>query len=126
MAIFILESFIRTSVPFELEEAAMLDGSSHLHTLVNVVAPMCKPAIATVAIMTFLFVWNDFAFPLIFISREGLKTLQLGLMNYVGPYATEYPQMMAALMIATLPVLSAYFLFRKQLIQGMVVGALKG
>jgi len=126
LAVFILESFIRTSVPLELEEAATLDGCGHFRALWRVVAPMCKPAIAAVCIMTFLFVWNDFAFPLIFISREGLKTLQLGLMNYVGPYATDYTQMMAALMIATLPIMLAYFIFRKQLIKGMVAGALKG
>lgn len=124
-AIFILESFIRT-VPIQIEEAAVIDGCSKPAILARIVFPLCGPAVATVCVMTFFNIWNDFIFPLILVTDNNLKTVQLGLQNFIGPRSANYPQMMAALTIAIIPVLVTYFVFQKSLIQGMSAGAVKG
>ena len=76
--------------------------------------------------MTFLNIWNDFVFPLILISSDKYKTIQLGLQNFIGPMSANYPQLMAALVISTTPVFCLYLLFQKKLITGMTAGAVKG
>lgn len=125
LAIFLLESFIRT-VPYEVEEAARIDGASLNRILIQIVFPMCKPVLSTVIIMSFLQRWNEFPFALVLIKSEKYKTLPIGLANFSGAYTTDYTQLMAGLMIATLPVLMIYFIFRKQIVQGMTAGAVKG
>ena len=125
MAIFLLESFI-TSIPIELEEAALMDGSSLTNTLMNIIMPICKPAISTVIILISLQVWNEFPFALVLIRSRVLKTLPVGLTYFSGQYTTNYTQLMAALVIAVLPVIIVYLLFYKKIIKGMAAGAVKG
>ena len=125
MAIFLLESFIKT-IPIEIEEAACIDGSPIAVTLMKIIMPICRPAMSTVLILTFLHVWNEFPFALILIKSDYLKTLPVGLTNFSGQYSVDYPRLMAALVIATLPVIIVYLLFSKKIIQGMTAGAVKG
>jgi raffinose/stachyose/melibiose transport system permease protein len=125
LAIFLLESFIRTGVPIEMDEAAKIDGASTFRIITNIIFPVCKSPIIAVCILTFLTICTDFAFPVVLISNDRLKTLQLGLTKYIGPYSANYPELMAALVIVTIPILIIYILFQRGLIKGMTIGAVK-
>jgi raffinose/stachyose/melibiose transport system permease protein len=125
LAVFILESFIRTGVPHEMDEAALIDGAGSFCILTRIIAPMARPAVATVTIMSFLHVWNDLSFPLVFINDDIKKTLQAGLRNYIGDYQILYTQLMAAMVISIIPIMLIYFIFQRDLIKGLLAGALK-
>jgi raffinose/stachyose/melibiose transport system permease protein len=125
LAIFILESFIRTSVPKELDEAAWIDGAGSFRILTMIIMPMTRPAIATVTIMSYLFVWNDLSFPLVFINNDLKKTLQAGLRNYMGEFTTLYTQLMAAMVLSIVPIMLVYFIFQRDLVKGLLAGSLK-
>lgn len=125
IAVFLVESYMH-NIPKEIEEAAAIDGSSFNRTLFSIVLPMCKPILVTVGIIQFFSVWNEFTFALILISKEALKTVPVGLTIFKGQYATDYPRMMTAMLISILPAVALYFAFSKQIIKGMVAGAVKG
>ena len=125
MAIFLIESFIRT-IPIEIEEAALIDGSNIFRRLFSIILPMCKPVMATSLILSFLSTWNEFPFALILIRSKALKTIPLWLTNFNGQYSTDYTQLMAALVMASIPVIIVYLIFSKRVVQGMTAGAVKG
>ena len=125
IAVFLVESYVQ-NVPKELEEAAAIDGSSFTRTLFSIILPVCRPILVTIGIIQFFSLWNEFTFSLILISDENLKTVSVGLTIFKGQYATDYPQMMAAMFLAILPAILLYFAFSKQIIKGMVAGAVKG
>jgi raffinose/stachyose/melibiose transport system permease protein len=124
IAIFVLESFIR-AIPREMEEAAHMDGASLQSMLFRVILPMCGPALSTTFILSFLGAWNEFPFALVLIKSKALKTLPIGLTNFSGQYFTDYPKLMAALMIALLPVIAVYLVAHRAIMRGMVAGAVK-
>jgi multiple sugar transport system permease protein len=128
-AIFLLRQFILT-LPFELDEAAMIDGASRLRILTSVLVPNSKPALATVGIFTFIGHWNDFFAPLIFINTPENFTLPLGLYSlktYAGdPGEPKDHLLMAGSVIATLPIIVVFFLAQRYFIQGIVTTGLKG
>jgi len=123
--VFLVESSVE-SVPIEVEEAACIDGSSFINTMFRIVMPMCKPVLSTVAILTFLHTWNEFPLALVLIRSNALKTMPIGLTNFVGAYTVNYPLMLAALVVSTLPVVIMYLLFYNQIMKGMTAGAVKG
>jgi len=125
MAIFLFESFIK-STPVEIEEAAYLDGSSTSTIIFKIVFPVCRPVISTILILSFLNAWNEFPFALILLRKQSLKTLPIGLSNFNGAYTVNYPQLMAAMVIAVLPVIIIYLLSSKRIIEGMTAGSVKG
>lgn len=125
ITIFLMESFIR-SFPDSLIEAAILDGASVKRIFLSLVLPISKPVIATVAILNFLNNWKEFSFALIFLTTDEKKTLPLGLYNFLGAYTADYAGLMAALMIASIPLLILYFVLQEQIIKGMTAGAVKG
>lgn len=125
LAIFLFESFIRT-IPWELEEAAYMDGATVWESMTKVVFPLCRPVMSTVLILTFLDTWNEFPFALVLVTKDYLRTLPVGLTNFNGQFTTNYTTLMAALVISILPVMLVYFLFSKKIIQGMTAGAVKG
>lgn len=125
MSIFLIEVYIR-SIPKEVEEAASIDGASFNRILFRIVMPMCKPILATVAIIQFFYCWNEFTFSLILISKENLMTMPVGLTLFKGQYSADYPSMIAGMLISILPASVIYFIFSKQIIRGMVSGAVKG
>ncbi len=128
-AIFLLRQFILT-LPFELDEAAMIDGASRLRVLFTIIAPNAKPALATVAIFTFIGHWNDFFGPLIFLNSPENFTLPLGLYSlktYAGdPGEPKDQLLMAGSVIATLPIVVVFFLAQRYFIQGIVTTGMKG
>jgi raffinose/stachyose/melibiose transport system permease protein len=125
MAVFLFESFIK-STPVEIEEAAYLDGSSTSTIIFKIVMPVCRPVISTILILSFLNSWNEFPFALILLKKQSLKTIPIGLSNFNGQYTVNYPQLMAAMVIAVLPVIIIYLLFSKRVIEGMTAGSVKG
>ena len=114
------------SIPTEIEEAAFIDGASLPQLLVRIVLPICSPIIATVAILSFLSTWNEFGFALVLLSGEEFKTVPLWLNTFQGERTVDYTTLMAALTVASLPVIVVYMAFREKIIQGFVAGALKG
>jgi raffinose/stachyose/melibiose transport system permease protein len=125
VTIFLIESYVK-GIPIELEEAAFVDGASQIFTMFRIIMPVCSPVLATCAILAFLNTWNEFPLALVLISSTRLKTIPIGLTNFVGTYSTNYTLMMAALVIATLPVIIIYLLFYNNIMEGMVAGAVKG
>ncbi|QJD88362.1 carbohydrate ABC transporter permease [Cohnella herbarum] len=125
MAIFLFENFIKT-VPLDVEEAAVIDGSSSTNTVLRIVLPLCMPVISTAVILFFLGAWNEFPFALVLIESANLRTLPIGLTNFNGQYTANYTQMLAAMAIVVLPVIIVYLAFSKKVMQGMTAGAVKG
>jgi len=125
IAVFLLTEFIR-QIPDELSEAALIDGCGRFNILRRIVAPLLKPAIATVAIYNLVPFWNDLWFPLILISSESSKTLMLGVTRLFGQYQTDWSKVMAVLVLASLPVILLYLIMSRQFIKGMTAGAIKG
>lgn len=125
MGIFLVEGFVKT-VPVDLEEAAAIDGSSFSHTLWNIIFPICRPILVTVAIIQVFSCWNEFSFALVLIKDVGLQTVPLALTQFKGQFASDYPKQMAAMLITMAPIVVMYFAFSKQIINGMVAGAVKG
>jgi ABC-type glycerol-3-phosphate transport system permease component len=123
--IFLLRQFF-LGVPKELLDAARIDGCSEFRIYWNIMLPLAKPALATVAILTFMFTWNDFLGPLIYLSDKMKGTLALGLSMLVGQYQTEWGVMMAASLLMMLPVIVVFFLFQRYFVQGFMMSGLKG
>jgi ABC-type glycerol-3-phosphate transport system permease component len=115
------------SLPLELEDAARVDGASELRIFGTIVLPLLKPALAVVAINAFLLNWNSFLFPLIFTDSDALRTLPVGLALFAqGEHATDWGLLMAGSTISVLPVVAAFLVFQRQIIEGMTAGAEKG
>jgi raffinose/stachyose/melibiose transport system permease protein len=125
IAIFLVESYVH-SIPKEMEEAATIDGSSFTQTLFRIIMPICVPVLVTVGIIQFFSCWNEFSFALILINKTSLMTVPVGLTLFKGQYSADYPKMMTAMFISILPAIILYFAFSKQIIKGMVTGAVKG
>ena len=125
MGIFLVEGYVKT-VPVSLEEAAAIDGSSFSYTLWHIIFPICKPILVTVAIIQVFSCWNEFSFALVLIKDVGLQTVPLALTQFKGQFASDYPKQMAAMLITMAPIVILYFVFSKQIIKGMVAGAVKG
>ncbi|MBP1992105.1 carbohydrate ABC transporter permease [Paenibacillus eucommiae] len=125
IAIFVIAAYLM-SIPKEVEEAAMIDGNGYWGIFFRVIFPLSIPAMATVAILAFLRFWNDFAFALVFINKQALKTLPLSLAVFSDGYGTDYSLTMAAMSIAVIPTIIIYLIFQEQIMKGMVAGAVKG
>ena len=123
--VFLLRQFFRT-LPVELEEAARIDGASRLSVLFKIVLPLSGPVLATLAVITFLWTWNDFLWPLITIYTPNNMTLQLGLTTFEGTHQTSTNLLMAANVMSMLPVLLLFFLAQKYFIRGIATSGLKG
>ena len=118
--IFLLRQTFR-QIPKDLEDAAVMDGAGTLQVLWHVVLPLARPALATVAIFTFQYTWNDFLAPLIFLHDQRKYTLMLGLSFFRGSYEVNWAYLLAASLVISLPVILVYFLAQKQFLQGLAV-----
>lgn len=125
IAVFLVESYMY-SIPKEMEEAATIDGCSFSRTLFSIILPICMPVLVVAGIIQFFSCWNEFAFALILINKSSLMTVPVGMTLFKGTYATNYPLMMASMFIALLPAILIYFAFSKQIMRGLVFGAVKG
>ena len=125
IGIFLVEGYVK-SIPVSLEEAAAIDGSNFTHTLWTIILPICRPILITIAIIQVFSCWNEFSFALVLIKDVGLQTVPLALTQFKGQFASDYPKQMAAMLITMSPIVVLYFVFSKQIIKGMVAGAVKG
>jgi raffinose/stachyose/melibiose transport system permease protein len=125
LGVFILTGFL-SGIPREMEESAAMDGAHIYRTFFSIIAPLIRPAIATVAIFTYLASWNELMFAVTFISRKEFSTLTVGIMSMVGSYVTRWGPIGAGLMIATIPTIIIYILLSKQVQKSMIAGAVKG
>lgn len=124
LAVMILSEFIR-QVPGELKDAARCDGVGEVTIFFQVILPLIRPAIATVAVFTMIPAWNDLWFPLILAPGDDTKTVTLGVQQFIGQYVTDWNSVLAALSLAVVPMLLLYALFSRQLIRGLTSGAVK-
>lgn len=122
--IVVLRAFM-TSIPSELDDAARLDGAGPVRVLTSVVLPLCRPALATVAMFSFLFAWNDFLWPLLVTSDDRRRTIQLGLSAFTGKYGT-YPQLlMAGTVTAAVPAIVIFLFVQRAFIRGVASTGIK-
>lgn len=125
LGIFLVEGYVK-AIPTTLEEAAMIDGSSFSQTLFLVIFPICKPILVTIAIIQTFACWNEFSFALVLLKDPNLQTVPLAMTQFTGQFSSDYPKIMAAMLLTMLPIIIFYFAFSKHIIKGMVAGAVKG
>jgi raffinose/stachyose/melibiose transport system permease protein len=118
-----LTGFLRT-IPTELRDAALIDGASEYQVFWKVIAPLMRPALATIAILNLVAIWNDFFFPLIVSPK--IPTLQVAVYNLLGVYSTQWGQVFAGVVTGAIPLLVAYLMLTRQFIAGLSAGAVKG
>jgi raffinose/stachyose/melibiose transport system permease protein len=124
MGVFVLTEFIK-AVPKEILNAARIDGAGSFKIFVQIVLPLTRPALATVAIFNLVNLWNDLWFPLIIIRSDDQRTLMLGVTRLFGQYQTDWNKVLAVLTTASVPIILLYLLLSKQFIQGLTAGAVK-
>ncbi len=124
-SIFILTGFFVT-LPRELEEAAIIDGSSLIQAFRKVIMPIVVPGIVTITVISFINIWNDLLFSQIFLTDRKKMPLPIGLTEFKGIYATDYVGMIAAIVVTVIPVIIVYVILHEKIIDGMISGALKG
>ena len=123
--VFLMKQFYE-GVPTELCEAARIDGLTEYGIWFRIMLPLSKPALSTLTIFTFVSTWNDFLGPLIYLTRTEMKTIQIGLRMFISQYSAEYGLIMAASVIALIPVLIVFLSLQKYFVQGVASTGLKG
>ena len=124
LAVFMFCGFVK-SIPLEIEEAAMIDGCTPLKTFFGVVLPIMKPTYISVGILETMWIWNDFLLPSLVLTDEKLLTLPLSTYSFYGTYSADYGTIMAGLLLCVIPILILYVVLQKQIINGVVSGAVK-
>jgi len=125
MALFLVEGYVST-IPPDIDEAAAIDGASFSRTMFTIIFPIAIPILITVGIINFFGCWNEFSFSLVLLKSQRLYTVPLGLTLFKGTYRNDYPRMMTTMVLAMVPALIIYVAFSKQIIKGMMAGAIKG
>jgi multiple sugar transport system permease protein len=123
--LFLMRQYFLT-IPKDFEEAAKLDGAGYFKTYRKVMLPLAGPALAAVTILTFQGIWNEFFWPLIILQDESKYTLPVGISNFVGIYNTQWPELMAASVIAIVPVALIFLVFQRYFIAGIAAAGVKG
>lgn len=125
MTIFILHGFIK-NIPYELEEAALIDGSSPEGVFFRIILPLLKPVQMTVLILNGIWIWNDFLLPSLMLGLNGkVKTLPLAVTSFVGSYVKQWDLILTSTLLAMLPIVILFLFAQKYIIKGMVEGAIK-
>ncbi len=122
--IFLMRQYFQT-IPVELEEAAALDGANRWQTLWQVMLPLARPALVTLFLFTFIGEWNDLFKPLVFTTRPELRTVQLALAEFQEQFTNDWSLLMAAVVIATVPVVVLFLIGQRQFIQGIATTGIK-
>jgi len=125
LAIWFLVTVFR-QMPREIEEAALMDGASRIATFTRVVLPLAAPGLATTALLTFLFSWNEFLFALTFTLRPDRQTVPVAIALFRGQYQVPWGEVLAAALVATLPVALLVLLAQRRLVSGLTAGGVKG
>ncbi len=125
ITVFVLTAFMR-GVPYDLIDAARMDGASEFRVFARIMLPLTRPALATVTVFNMIPIWNDLWFPLILTRAENVRTVTYGVSLLFGQYQTDWNAILSTLSLASLPVLLLYLLMSKQFIKGLTAGAVKG
>ena len=126
MTVFILTGFIK-GIPYELEEAAAIDGCSPEGTFFKIIFPLLRPVITTVTILNGMWIWNDYLLPSLMLGQNGkIKTLPVAVQAFVGSYVKQWDLILSAALLAILPMIIVFLVGQKQIMSGMVEGAVKG
>ena len=125
MATFMFHGAIKTNVPISLEEAATIDGCTRWQTYWKVVFPLLKPTIATVAIIDAMAFWNDYLLPSLVLAKKELYTIPIATQMFYGTFSTDLGLIMAALLLAMLPILILYLFLQRFIVEGVTSGAVK-
>jgi multiple sugar transport system permease protein len=125
LGIFMLTQFFK-SIPRELEEAAYIDGASRFRTYWNVVLPLARPALLTLAILQFQGSWNDYTKPLLFLQKPNLMTLTIGMAYFKGQYVNDFSAILVGAMFNAIPMLIIFFIFSKYYMEGASYSGLAG
>ncbi|MBE0696907.1 MAG: carbohydrate ABC transporter permease [Anaerolineaceae bacterium] len=123
--IFLMRQFF-TTIPKELEDAALVDGCSRWRIFWTIIVPLAKPIMATVTVFAFMGAWNDYMGPLIYLGEKSQYTLSLGLQVFVQNHRTEWGMLMAASSMMVAPIIILFFFAQKQFVQGITLSGLKG
>ena len=126
MAMFMFHGAIKTNIPLELEEAATIDGCNRWQTYWKIVFPLLKPTIATVGIINAMAYWNDYLLPSLVLKKKNLYTIPIATQAFYGTYSTDIGLIMAALLLAMLPILILYVFLQRYIVEGVTSGAVKG
>ena len=125
MSVFMFHGFIKGNIPLALEEAAYIDGCTRSQTFYKIVLPLLKPIISTMVILNSMAFWNDFLLPSLVLTDKKLLTLPLSTYSFYGTYSADYGTIMAGLLLCVAPILILYIVLQKQIIGGVVAGAVK-
>ncbi len=125
MAIWTLIAFIKT-LPFELEEAAKIDGARRRDVILKVVLPLSFPGLFTTAIIAFISAWNEFMFALVLVTKDEMRTVPIAISMFPGEYSVPWGDMSAASIVATIPIIIVVLICQKRIISGLTSGAIKG
>jgi raffinose/stachyose/melibiose transport system permease protein len=125
MGVYLCTDFIK-HIPDALIESARIDGAGYMRIFINIIFPMCTPVAVTLSIITFTSVWNEFMMINILTRSDSLKSLPVGVARFSGALGTDYGKQFTALVIALIPILIFYGIFRKQITKGVAAGAVKG
>ena len=126
MTVFILNGFIK-GIPYELEEAASIDGCRPEQTFFRVIFPLLTPVITTVTILNGMWIWNDYLLPSMMLGQNGVvKTLPVAVQAFVGSYVKQWNLILAAALLAIIPIVILFLIAQKQIMNGMIEGAVKG
>ncbi len=125
MSVFMFHGFIKGNIPIALEEAANIDGCTNVQTFFQIVLPLLKPIISTMVILNSLAFWNDYLLPSLVLTDSKLLTLPLSTYSFYGTYSADYGTIMAGLLLCVIPILILYVALQKQIIGGVVSGAVK-
>lgn len=125
LGVWVVASFF-IKLPPDLEDAARVDGCSHIKTLLKIILPLSAPGVFTAAILVFIYAWNEFFFALLIMTRQDVQTLPVGIAMFQGQYTLPWGEIAAASTVATLPLVLMVLVFQRRIISGLSAGAIKG
>lgn len=125
VAIWMLRGFL-AKIPVTLEEAAAIDGAGPLRAFWQIIVPLCRPGIAATAVFVLIVTWQEFLFALSFTSTKEMRTLPVGVNDFIGQYGIRYGELMASSVLISLPVVLAFFVLQRQFVAGLTAGSVKG
>jgi ABC-type glycerol-3-phosphate transport system permease component len=125
VAIWMLRGFL-AKLPGTLEEAAAIDGATPLQAFFQIVVPLCRPGIVATAVFVLIVTWQEFLFALSFTSTKEMRTLPVGVNDYIGQYGIRYGELMANAVMISLPVVAVFFFLQRHFVAGLTQGAVKG
>ena len=125
VAIWMLRGFM-TRLPVELDEAASVDGCGPFRTFFSIILPLCRPGIVATAVFVLIVTWQEFLFALSFTSTKDMRTLPVGMNDFIGQYGIRYGELMASSVLISVPVVLIFFLLQRQFVAGLTAGAVKG